>query len=1007
MPEVQPSDQKPIEQSPLAGIDSSKEPVQLPSKYPQGKSLINHLIDKINHIRGEQKESHLKATIPHDKLHAPGFSEEKQTKNFGQFAKEILGKINVFKKLYRFISHRAFKKSNYVFKIPLSDEDLRTLADFGTFLDKLKNNDDLELNPEEKKDFATLFVRAAGNESIYRQLELMDEKELEKWGIGKNLASFFKSFSASTKGIQEAGHIVEQAERLIQKSHKHEIIADHEKLSLRELGILDSLMYAQEAVDLIHSLELPQVNEQLAGFMRIHKKASLIHSQIEFKLNKYSIHQAGDLLVEDKEKRKKMKGEEAEGIPSLAICFKEKGNSKTSDKMMGPEGKPEDLNLEQKASINGYRIDPFSLLNKNPALTSVLESIDFFGKGEEDISGEIRKKYQTILNKILSEDSKYISQVENRLKERQWPALSEIFSRHAEGTMGDAEFAALTSMIGLIELEYQLKNEINDFNRTIIGMPFDQVDSYFTDKQIETLFNLPFSPDKDDLVKLSIQDFLKRLADRHCLERLTPPPLLQDLVKAKDLHINDQRKSSLSVPLISARIKEREEPKLVPSETKSLVELPKNPSLFDKLCSWEKIGEEGAINVLSLFEKKLEVLKTEKDPEKDIFAHIKARREEIKSEKNRWKEKIKNEPPETLSFQFRQEVLKIHEEGELTSLGKGMGGALVLKKDDIPYAIVKVPDADLLSLNHPFLGSPFSGIDPGDRIRANIPTYQKGDILAYEVAEVLGLTDITPLSAAVVLKDDKFPDIMDNVSELNDPNTREDILRRVGGEPDRERVCFVQAFIHDSVDLLNFNNEMTKKQEEEDWSEEQYENSFEQIDPEDVFKVFIFCCVIGETDGNVGNFRIINKGVDKFSQPVKGLRKIDNTLGFPDNNKLFSTCFAALPHMNRNLSPEEKQFIHNINTEAVINKMIAHGKSENAINACRERIGWLKEFAGVKKLTLDEINAKFDKNAPKKKVGKVEAEKNIARADILGQSFGTSPAYEEDEQNEFEGGSSR
>ena len=63
----------------------------------------------------------------------------------------------------------------------------------------------------------------------------------------------------------------------------------------------------------------------------------------------------------------------------------------------------------------------------------------------------------------------------------------------------------------------------------------------------------------------------------------------------------------------------------------------------------------------------------------------------------------------------------------------------------------------------------------------------------------------------VIFQSTRFHDLMDKVEELNGEKGQE-ILDAVGGEADKEKLCSVQEFVHNSSELGDFIDNLEKEE---------------------------------------------------------------------------------------------------------------------------------------------------------------------------------------------------
>ena len=63
----------------------------------------------------------------------------------------------------------------------------------------------------------------------------------------------------------------------------------------------------------------------------------------------------------------------------------------------------------------------------------------------------------------------------------------------------------------------------------------------------------------------------------------------------------------------------------------------------------------------------------------------------------------------------------------------------------------------------------------------------------------------------------------------------------------------------------------------------------------------VFGCITGEADGNCGNFRLQQKGVDEKGDPVYRMIKVDNALIFSENNQEFDLFILTVASVQKSI----------------------------------------------------------------------------------------------------------
>jgi hypothetical protein len=325
---------------------------------------------------------------------------------------------------------------------------------------------------------------------------------------------------------------------------------------------------------------------------------------------------------------------------------------------------------------------------------------------------------------------------------------------------------------------------------------------------------------------------------------------------------------------------------------------------------------------------------------------IQERRAQIEGQKEHWRYKIEQKKAELPDFYGTiQSTLDL---GKIVSIQTGYGGAyFVYDHDDQPVFVLKAVDEDIFTLNNKKLrSSPF--IDQKYRVRPNIPLYRSAqtEALAYECAVLMNIEHVTPKAAILIVENPGFYDL----SEQLDPEEQK-IFTDLTGAARKEKLCSVQEFVTDSVEMAQVVQEWMKIHEE-----------FQEIgmlfDADDYEDLCIFLWTIYETDGHGGNCLAYVKRRDGENQPIYGLKKIDNGLCFPEANAFFRNYLIELPNSHYPLSERAKQLILGIPVETISKKMIDYEMGD-CLPAFHERMDVLKELALRPHLTLYDIDLRL------------------------------------------------
>ncbi|HSW86562.1 MAG TPA: hypothetical protein VLG49_03570, partial [Rhabdochlamydiaceae bacterium] len=221
---------------------------------------------------------------------------------------------------------------------------------------------------------------------------------------------------------------------------------------------------------------------------------------------------------------------------------------------------------------------------------------------------------------------------------------------------------------------------------------------------------------------------------------------------------------------------------------------------------------------------------------------IAERRAEIEWIKEHWRERILyfQQGP---SQEFYDEIDQIIQPGRLERIHAGEGSAYFLfDLTGNPHFVVKPIDEDLLCLNNcKYYGNPLNSVSM--RVRMHIPLYRshQTDVMAYEFAkEILDLPNITPKTVMSIV----FSPIFFDLSDLLEGKEKEDFLC-IGGKPDKEKLCSVQAFISNASNMV----EIVGNWLDADLSDEDIESRLDQDDFEDAI---LFVWTTYDNDAHAG-----------------------------------------------------------------------------------------------------------------------------------------------------------
>lgn len=274
------------------------------------------------------------------------------------------------------------------------------------------------------------------------------------------------------------------------------------------------------------------------------------------------------------------------------------------------------------------------------------------------------------------------------------------------------------------------------------------------------------------------------------------------------------------------------------------------------------------------------------------------------------------------------------------------GSYLLLNDEEVPCYIIKPLDEDGGCIHSeetasPFVMSPFRG---------SIPLYQSSlrEVLAYLVAEEIGVHSIVPKTDLGIIESELFHDLSQGVS-LEELERYQEHM----GPVDKRKLCSVQKYILEGKSLFEAIHEF----EMADLSDHEILERFDQDSFEDAN---ILLWITYDTDGHMGNFLVYPKEIDGIGNEILGLIKIDNGLAFPETNLTFRNNLAYLPNADKVLTERAKAKIAKIDVQA-LSELFQKMGLESAIDAMKERIFLLQNISQKDGITIREINSKISK----------------------------------------------
>lgn len=320
-------------------------------------------------------------------------------------------------------------------------------------------------------------------------------------------------------------------------------------------------------------------------------------------------------------------------------------------------------------------------------------------------------------------------------------------------------------------------------------------------------------------------------------------------------------------------------------------------------------------------------------PPQEVLQLIEMRREEIRSLKEKLSQNYS-------SIDRAEEKLIPAPEGE--------GSAYFLF--DIQGAasyVVKPLDEEIFCINNP-KGHSTPFVSEEYRLRPYIPPYTSAfnEVLSYETARIAGIENSVPHTHLEILTHPSFNDISDKIDPKLEPWN---ILKK---DVDREKICSVQEFVPDAISLSS----LVKKWLSEGATDEEILNSIDMASYEDAL---ILTWLTFDNDAHSANF-LAYPLLHSENKPLFGLKKIDNSLTFPEHNRDMFNFLLALPHAKMPLSERAKKIIAEISIQEISDALCSLQRKD-AAPAFLKRIEELKTQS-QSSATIEEIHQSFKRS---------------------------------------------
>jgi hypothetical protein len=317
--------------------------------------------------------------------------------------------------------------------------------------------------------------------------------------------------------------------------------------------------------------------------------------------------------------------------------------------------------------------------------------------------------------------------------------------------------------------------------------------------------------------------------------------------------------------------------------------------------------------------------------ESELSLLIEKRIEKIEEVKEQWRPFVEKEKKNYPLF-FSQ-FMPILDTGALALTPEGCGGTYILYDKNSPSFVIKPIDEQPYCLNNPkSYASPFS------KAEHNIPLYHTAEreAFCYELANLIGISSITPFTTLAILSHDSFLLLKDS--------------------PNKEKLCSIQEYLKETTCLANLLENFLLLGYQD-------ENFCQFLDNDDFENLSLFLWLTYDNDAHFYNFRTYLKKVDPSGNLVYGIKKIDNALTFPEENKGFMNFLLYLPQANKPLSTKTRLQITLLPVEEIEESMHRFSLL-SALPAFRQRVSLLKNLLETENITYYQVG-KFLKDIEK------------------------------------------
>ncbi len=788
---------------------------------------------------------------------------------------------------------------------PLSESELTQLPEMHKFMNRevgAKRPSDREC-----KQFAILFLKALGNPDVNRQMkQFLAEMDGATTQIPKNsppraVVHMLMDFSFRTQGLENPTESVKKLENLLDSFFNNEPAG--EKMSLTELGSLDSFRKCHLACSFIRDLGLEKHAPQLADLAKANEKTCLLIDQIENTLANSSNFRPGDIISTMPDRMKALRplreDRRGEGLQRTL-----QGNipvSHTAILFKGQDGREKMSHV-----VDQLQIDDFTLFDR---LSSVTVRINV------DASQEA--KFQEITNAMHQGINPDSIQLPNS-------SVSKLK-------------AGLASVVPILTRSSRSKNEgdlSREFNKLISSTPSDRTtpdmicSAWGALSQGAALDQLRFSPNPFSKQKLALTtpaSLLQQL--KGTISFVEPEPILQAIIK-------DDLTPPASIAALCTGIS---------STSNKAVQLEEVESPFGDNTAPPRNPQHLASKWATREESELVADEMAKKSKEEIQALVRKGREVLQNRQTFVSSYMQANPDALGLRAFSEKAMQ--DRGKISLETGGTGGTYMVRNEKGQKVLVVKPDDESpLSLHNPKQKA--SPLVETKLVRATIPVGQDAlrAALTYKVAERIGLT-CTPKTDVAILTSDAFHDVTDGLVP-----TRFKQL----GKAVRTKVCSVQEFVPDAITIKTFREQQEGLKATRHITDRHIEhNIVEGIDKQSLEDVALLACLSGATDVNEENVLLARSGDDSSRYKMV---LIDTPLSWPTSKGEFYVCFKGASKLtDRPLSEETTNRIRFLPVADIEKQMRACGMSEKVIEDALGRVKIMQQVVTHESATLSDL----------------------------------------------------